>query len=148
MSMSQRELPIGLQLTRTSRKVSRAFGAALATAGGSLPMWLVLTSLRGGDWPAQRDLARAVGIEGPTLTRHLDALESAGLVVRRPSASDRRAVQVELTDEGRRKHDELRGVVLQFDRQLRDGLANDDLATLRALLARLEENVSPTRVSP
>lgn len=137
-------MPIGAQLARTSKKVSRAFGEALASAGGSVPMWLILTSLRGGTWPAQRELARSLGIEGPTLTRHLDALEGAGLVVRRPATGDRRAVQVELTDAGRRKHDDLRGAVVAFDRRLRSGLGEEDVAALGTLLRRLEENVGPT----
>jgi len=38
--------PLGLHLTRVSRTVSRAFGDTLAAAGGSLPVWLVLISLK------------------------------------------------------------------------------------------------------
>jgi hypothetical protein len=38
--------PIGLDLTRVARVVSRAFDDALAAAGGSLPVWLVLISLK------------------------------------------------------------------------------------------------------
>ena len=34
--------PIGLELARTARTVSRAFDAALAAAGGSTPVWLIL----------------------------------------------------------------------------------------------------------
>lgn len=141
-------MPIGAQLARASKRVSRAFGDALASAGGSVPMWLILTSLRGEPWPAQRELARSLGIEGPTLTRHLDALEAAGLVVRRPAANDRRAVQVELSEAGRRKHDDLRGAVIAFDRRLRSGLSDEEIATLGALLGRLEENIGPSAGPP
>jgi MarR family transcriptional regulator for hemolysin len=61
--------PIGLQLAHTSKSVSRAFGDALAEAGGSVPMWLILTSLQAESWPAQHRLAHALRIEGPTITR-------------------------------------------------------------------------------
>jgi len=37
-----------LHLTKVSRIVSRAFDDALAEAGGSLPVWLVLISLKSG----------------------------------------------------------------------------------------------------
>ena len=111
-------------------------------------MWLVLTSLRSGDWPAQRELARSLGIEGPTLTRHLDALESAGLVTRRTSRTDRRAVHVELTDSGRAKHDELRTIVAAFDRQLRSALSDSELDTLRTLLDRLDASVGRRSDAP
>ena len=102
--MKSHDTPIGLQLAHTSKAVSRAFSDTLAEVGGSVPTWLILTSLMGETWPAQHRLARALHIEGPTLTRHLDGLEEAGLVVRRRETDDRRAVRVELTEAGRARH--------------------------------------------
>jgi MarR family transcriptional regulator, transcriptional regulator for hemolysin len=139
--MKPQGTPIGLQLAHTSKMVSRAFSDALAEAGGSVPMWLILTNLMGESWPAQHQLARALRIEGPTLTRHLDGLEEAGLIVRTREPSDRRAVRVELTDAGRAKHAELRQAVIGFNRKLTAGLDETELAELRALLERLETNV-------
>jgi MarR family transcriptional regulator, organic hydroperoxide resistance regulator len=46
------------------------------------------------------ELALAAGVAPPTATRMLDGLEREGIVVRAPSAEDRRKVTVELTDEG------------------------------------------------
>jgi MarR family transcriptional regulator, transcriptional regulator for hemolysin len=133
--------PIGLQLAHSAKTVGRAFGDALAEVGGSVPTWLILTNLMGESWPAQHQLARALRIEGPTLTRHLDGLEEAGLVVRTREANDRRAVRVELTDAGRAKHAELLQAVVGFNRRLTAGLDQDELEQLRGLLARLEQNV-------
>jgi len=134
-------IPIGLQLAHSAKSVSRAFGDALAEVGGSVPTWLILTNLMGESWPAQHQLARALRIEGPTLTRHLDGLEEAGLVVRTREANDRRAVRVELTDAGRAKHAELLQAVIGFNRRLTAGLDEEKLEQLRRLLARLEQNV-------
>jgi MarR family transcriptional regulator, transcriptional regulator for hemolysin len=134
--------PIGLHLAATAKAVSRAFNAALAEAGGSLPTWLILTSLRGEQWRTQQELARSLGIEGPTLTRHLDSLERAGLVERRRDPSDRRAVQVELTKAGAALHGRLRTNVIAFDRQLRAGLDETELNRLRATLRKLEQNAT------
>ena len=146
--MRPRGTPIGIQLASSARAVSRAFNAALAEAGGSLPVWLILTALRGEQWRTQLQLARSLGIEGPTLTRHLDGMERAGLVERRRDPADRRAVQVELTDAGRELHNRLRTNVLEFDRRLRSGLDDQDLAGLRNLLTRLEQNVRSEEGQP
>jgi MarR family transcriptional regulator, transcriptional regulator for hemolysin len=133
--------PIGLRLARTSKAVGRAFNDALAAAGGSVPVWLILANLAQAEWPTQLELARAVDIEGPTLTRHLDGLAAAGLVVRRAHPGDRRAVQVELTEAGQALHAELLRAVIAFNRRLTKGLAADELGELDALLVRLGENV-------
>ena len=141
--MRPKGVPIGLQLARTSKVVSRAFNDALVAAGGSLPVWLILSALRGGPPASQQQLAAAVGIEGPTLTRHLDGLEAAGLVRRAPHPDDRRAFQVEPTPDGVALHAELLEVVIGFNRRLTAGLTEDDLDNLRAGLAALEANVRP-----
>ena len=133
--------PLGLLLATTSKAVGRAFNDALAERGGSIPIWLILNALKSDARRTQLELASAVGIEGPTLTRHLDGMEEAGLVRRQRGTLDRRAVQVELTRAGHALHRRLLKAVIDFNQQLRAGLTGDDEATLRRLLAQLQDNV-------
>ena len=135
------ETPIGLQLGRTAKAVSRAFDAALAEAGGSLPLWLVLVSLKQEPRGTQLEIARAMGIEGATLTRHLDGFERAGYVVRRRDAGDRRAVRVELTPAGEQMFATLRDAAMAFNRRLTGDLSEAELTRLRRTLSRLEASV-------
>jgi MarR family transcriptional regulator for hemolysin len=141
------EPPIGLELTRTAKVVSRAFDDALAGHGGSLPQWLVLVSLATGRPQMQRELAAAVGIEGPTLTHHLDRLEAAGLVTRTRDPENRRVQRVALTDEGQARFLVLRDAVLDFDARLRVGLDEGEVQQLRGLLGRLRANVTTEEVT-
>jgi len=134
--------PLGLHLTKVSRIVSRAFDDALAEAGGSLPVWLVLISLKSGQLASQRELADAVGIQGATLTHHLDAMESAGLVTRRRDPENRRLHLVELTPAGDALFARMRDAAMAFDERLRAGLSQPEVAQLEVLLARLRDNVS------
>jgi len=134
--------PLGLHLTRVSRTVSRAFDDTLAEAGGSLPVWLVLISLKSRQLASQRELAEAVGIQGATLTHHLDAMESAGLVTRRRDPANRRLHLVELTPAGDALFLRLRDAAMAFDSRLRAGLSDSEVSQLETLLTRLRENVS------
>jgi MarR family transcriptional regulator, transcriptional regulator for hemolysin len=134
--------PLGLHLTRISRAVSRAFDDALAEAGGSLPVWLVLISLKSGHLASQRELAEAVGIQGATLTHHLNAMESAGLVTRRRDPENRRLHLVELTPDGDALFFRLRDAAAAFDQRLRAGLSDGEASQLEALLTRLRDNVT------
>jgi MarR family transcriptional regulator for hemolysin len=134
--------PIGLLLATTSKAVGRAFNDALAVHGGSIPIWLILNALKSERRRTQLELARAVGIEGPTMTRHLDGLERARLVERRRDPIDRRAVQVQLTRAGHALHGRLLNAVIAFNQQLRTGLSGDDIETLRRVLTQLQENLA------
>jgi MarR family transcriptional regulator for hemolysin len=132
--------PVGLQLALTAKLVSRAFNDVLAEAGGSLPVWLVLSSVKQ-EHRTQLDLAHAIGIEGPTLTRHLDGLEESGLVVRLRDTGDRRAIRVELTDAGERLYARLLKDVIAFNARLTAGMNEQELGRLNRSLAQLAENV-------
>jgi MarR family transcriptional regulator for hemolysin len=134
--------PIGLHLTRASKTVSRAFDAALVEGGGSLPVWLILVSLKSQSHGAQRELADAVGIEGATLTHHLNKMEVAGLVTRRRDPDNRRVHQVQLTAAGEALFLALLGHVVAFDEQLRAGLSDRAVTQLRGLLDQLAQNAT------
>src|SRR5437868_193416 len=137
--------PLGLHLTRVARTVSRAFDETLAEAGGSLPVWLVLVSLKSRALASQRELAEAVGIKGATLTHHLDAMESAGLVTRQRDPANRRLHVVRLTPEGEDLFLRLRDAAVAFDTRLRAGLSESEISQLETLLTRLRDNVAATR---
>ncbi|MGH3274141.1 MAG: MarR family winged helix-turn-helix transcriptional regulator [Streptosporangiaceae bacterium] len=134
--------PIGLALASTARSVSRAFGGALAAAGGSLPVWLILISIKTQQLGNQRELAAAVGISGATLTHHLNAMEAGGLVTRRRDPANRRIHQVGLTPAGEALFGQLAGAAITFDERLRAGFPESDIDVLEGLLRRLLANVS------
>lgn len=141
-------LPIGRQLALTARLVSRAFDEALAEAGGSVPVWLVLISLKTQRIRNQRELADAVGIREATLTHHLNLMDSRGLVTRRRDPANRRVHLVELTPAGEAAFGRLRGAATAFDQRLRDGFSDEDLAALAGLLGRLERNAAGAHPAP
>ena len=135
--------PIGRVVSSSAKLLSRAFERELAEAGGSQPVWLILLALKQQRWRTQQDLAAAVGIEGPTLTHHLDGLDKAGLIERARDPEDRRAVRVELTDAGDKLFQRLAKAAIGFDQRLRAGLTDEELEEFRRVLARLRENVAP-----
>jgi MarR family transcriptional regulator for hemolysin len=135
-------MPIGLRLSRTARSVSRAFDDVLGAAGGSLPIWLVLITLKSRHLPNQRQIAEAVGIREATLTHHLNAMDAQGLITRRRDPANRRVHVVELTGKGEAAFLQMREAAAGFDRRLRTGLSAGDLTALEDLLARLDTNVT------
>jgi MarR family transcriptional regulator, transcriptional regulator for hemolysin len=136
--------PIGQHLSRAAKAVSRAFDDALAAHGCSHPVWLILLELQAGPHRAQRDLAEAIGIEGPTLTHHLNRLEATGRVTRARDPKNRRAHLVELTPAGEAWFHEMLATVVAFDARLRAGLSEQDVAATHWLLDCLQANVATT----
>src|SRR3954452_21290715 len=139
--------PIGLTLARTTKIVSRAFDDALAAAGGSTPIWLILISLKTQPTSNQRELAEAVGIQGATLTHHLNAMEADGLITRRRDPANRRVHQVVLTERGEALFHRLAAAARAHDERLRADIDDDEIAVLERLLGRLQHNVATPQES-
>ena len=133
--------PIGMELFRTTKLVSQAFDAALGEAGGTLPVWLTLLSIKSRAAANQRELATMIGIQGATLTHHLNGMEKQGLLTRRRDPANRRVHRVELTDAGEALFLRLRDVAVGFDKQLRAGIPDDRIAQVAATLATFRANV-------
>jgi len=133
-------VPIGLRLNQAARAVERAFDEALAAAGGTLPIWLVLLNLKIHRPANQRELAEAVGVREATLTHHLNTMDARGLITRTRDAANRRVQVVTLTDAGEAAFLRLREAAMAFDAKLRAGIADADLATLGTVLGRLAAN--------
>jgi MarR family transcriptional regulator, transcriptional regulator for hemolysin len=132
--------PIGLRLTQTARTVSRAFDEALEQAGGTLPVWLVLLNLKIHRPAHQRALAEAVGVRDATLTHHLNAMETRGLITRRRDPANRRIHVVELTAAGEEAFLRLHRAAIAFDARLNAGLSKTEVSVLSDLLGRLAAN--------
>jgi MarR family transcriptional regulator, transcriptional regulator for hemolysin len=130
-----------MALNRAARVVGRAFDEALTAAGGSLSVWLVLLNVETDQASTQRSLAASLGLREPTLSHHLAAMEAEGLITRRRDDANRRVQVVALTDEGRARFRTLREAAIVFDRRLRQGIDDADLARVDEILARLSANV-------
>jgi MarR family transcriptional regulator for hemolysin len=135
------EASIGRQLHLTSKAARTFHTQRLAAAGATFGVWTILAALRSGGPMIQRELAKRLSIEGPTLTRYLGRMESDGLVRRQRSVLDRRAATVELTDAGTAAYRRLEGIATEGHRRLLRGFDEKEIAALQDMLRRIQRNV-------
>ncbi|MGH2719731.1 MAG: MarR family winged helix-turn-helix transcriptional regulator [Actinomycetota bacterium] len=126
---------LGRQLAKTDKAVRAEFDARLAEVGGSLTNWIVLRSA--GESTSQRELADRMGVEGPTLVRHLDRLEREGLIERQGDPLDRRVTRIVVTAAGQQMLRRLAAVAAEMDRKVRSALGDGEYTGLMASLQRL-----------
>lgn len=131
VDLANRLRPLLLQVNRQLRRELAPLGI---TAGQAA----LLHAIRTHPGIGVRELAAREAMSRPAITAAVDRLEAAGLVRRTRSGSDRRRVELELTDEGLR--------VLRSARRRRTAwlasrlkrLAPDELAALENAVRPLE----------
>jgi len=125
--------------------------AALAPMGIHPGHKLLLMELAAGP-RTQAQLAVASGYEPPSITESVRQLETAGLVVRRPSPTDARATMVELSDQGRSLLPKLkaawRRVADQTVAGLRTTTVDHMIEVVTDLATGLTSTVAPTNDVP
>ncbi len=128
---------LGRVIAMTGKVVREHFDRDLMTVGSSLNTYVVLRTVA--QWPgvSQRQLASSLGIEGPTLTHHLDRLAADGLIERARNQADRRVSYVELTPAGRAHLDRVEAHAEMRDKEFRSLFTPDEAATLVELLTRI-----------
>ncbi|MEM9840203.1 MAG: MarR family transcriptional regulator [Pseudomonadota bacterium] len=109
---------------------------------GETPAALVVI---GYDWgPSNEQLRRVLRLSHPGSVRLVDRLVSDGLVERR-KASDRRAVALYLTSQGKARREALLTGRLAAMRSLIEPLTNDETEVFASLLHKVLSSLEPTQ---
>jgi DNA-binding MarR family transcriptional regulator len=136
VELANRLRPVLLHLNRHLRREAHAEGVT----GGQASL---LAQIRMNPALGVRDLAAREGVSAPAMTRYLDRMEKAGLVVRTRSVEDARRIRLALTPKGVRALRSVRRRRTAWLAERLEGLSPAELAAVdRAIeaLSRLVED--------
>ncbi|OCR24749.1 MarR family transcriptional regulator [Pseudomonas syringae] len=132
----------GMQLAQITRGWRAELDRRLADMGLSQARWLVLLHLaRFTEPPTQRELAQSVAVEGPTLARLLDSLETQGLVQRQAVLEDRRAKKIVLCDTALPLIEKIEAIATALRIEVFEGIDEEDLRTCMRVHAQIRANL-------
>ncbi|HEY7295234.1 MAG TPA: MarR family transcriptional regulator [Dehalococcoidia bacterium] len=126
---------------RLHRRMRHRLDHRLERFGVTGVQWSLLAHLGNEDGLTQAELQRRLAIEGATLTHIVQRLERDGFIRRSCDPEDRRRQRVWLAEKSRELLPELAAEVAEHRAFVQRGLDADEIATLSALLRRLEENL-------
>ncbi|WP_293776566.1 MarR family transcriptional regulator [uncultured Oxalicibacterium sp.] len=132
------EESVGYLLARCRTKLAKAIDAELTVrhditqAQGS-----VLMMLSTGRYATAADLVRDLFIDSASMTRMLDRLEKRALIVRMPSATDRRVFNLQLSEAGAALAEQLRPLYNEVLVKYFASFSKDEVDTLKHLLRKL-----------
>ncbi|MCA9016162.1 MAG: MarR family transcriptional regulator [Planctomycetaceae bacterium] len=138
--------PMGVvgRILRLSTHLERRVNEALKPFGLAQWGFDILATLRRSGSPyamTPTELMEAVMLSSGAMTNRIDRLEQLGFVKRKPSPSDRRSLQVQLTPQGRKIIDEAIEARFAEADQALSGLKKRDRKQLADLLRVLLHNL-------
>jgi DNA-binding MarR family transcriptional regulator len=139
---------IGMLLRDADAAFNRYLRSRLAVHGVTFGQFQHLRNLWVEDGLTQAELSRRIGIEMASSTAILDSLESEQLVTRVRNVSDRRKINVFLTDAGAALEAPLMACAADANQRASKGLSKAEVAQLFALAGRIIENFRKLREAP
>ncbi len=129
------------QLARANLALARAFTERLKSMGVYLGQELILLALQEEDGMTQSQLAARHCVDLSTITKVVQRMERAELVLRRPDPDDARISRVYLTEKGRALCEPCWQAWIDLEQQLTQGLSEAERVLLHRLLSVIASNM-------
>jgi MarR family transcriptional regulator, organic hydroperoxide resistance regulator len=133
---------VTFRLVQAAKAQRARSGAHLTRIGLHPGQELVLKVLDDTDGRTMSQLALALGVQPPTVTKMVTRLSNQGYVHRQVSDKDGRLARVYLTETGRELVTSVDKAWKRLEREAMSGLDDKDRKKLRKLLRQLEKNLS------
>lgn len=135
------EESIGYLMRRIMTAVGQSVESLMCEPGSpTYPQWVPLHKLHVGHATTVAELARECELDTGAMTRLLDRLEAKGLCRRVRSVSDRRVVNIELTDEGRAAAKQVPHLLCRVQNEHLAGFSDEEWEQLKSYLRRILDN--------
>lgn len=131
---------VGHQLARLMQTMRREVETRMVEHGLTDAQWKPLWLLDSGRATTANELAREMDVDAGAITRAVDRLEAKGLVERLRSDTDRRVVQLRLTEAGRAAASQVPQVLASANNDFLRGFSRAEYQQLRGFLERLQAN--------
>lgn len=147
---STREIRFTVQLVLVARRWRALLDEKLRPIDQSSARMEAMSAIMNSPGPnSQIDIAKRLRIEGPTMTRMIDALSRDGLVERQQAPTDRRTKYLSLTPKGYEQLEEIFELVDDLRARLLTGMPDDQIdhlnAILHDMLSRLDDGLPEPR---
>ena len=130
----------GYWVTRLARVFEADLEKRLAVHEVTRASWAVLSAIQHHGKSSPAVLASFIGIDRAAITRHLDRLEKQELVQRHHSSTDRRAVNIKLTQKGTFLISELAAESVATNAKFTAGLNQSEIDTMQSILKKMLSN--------
>jgi MarR family transcriptional regulator, organic hydroperoxide resistance regulator len=132
---------VGFSVREVWRSFARCLQPRIAREGVSIGMWFALRMLWDEDGMTQRELGERVGINGPTMVIAINSMERADLVKRVQNRTDRRKINIFLTERGRKLKRKLWPMAAEVLALGLSGLSRNQIYSLNKMLMQIRLNL-------
>lgn len=142
MQNTPKSMSLGFLISDTARVLRKRFDQRAREIGLTRAQWQVLAYLKHNEGINQAGLADLLEIEPITLSRHIDKMEEAGWVTRRPDPDDKRVKLLFLSERAGEVLERMRAIARSLFEPALEGLSAERIEQLAESLQHIRAGLS------
>ena len=141
----EQEETVDYNIRKTWYNITKMYNKTATEYMASMALGMIILNIDISEGTPSTQLGPNMGMEATSLSRSLNKLEAAGVIVRKPDPNDKRKALIHLTPLGMDWREVAKGVVVEFNKKIQSHFAKEEMATFFAILKKINKIIDENK---
>ena len=135
----EQEETVDYNIRKTWYNITKMYNRTATEYMASMALGMIILNIDIAEGTPSTQLGPNMGMEATSLSRSLNKLEGAGVIVRKPDPSDKRKALIHLTPLGMDWREIAKGVVVEFNKKIQSNFKKEEMKTFFTILKKINK---------
>ena len=138
----EQEETVDYNIRKTWYNITKMYNRTATEYMSSMALGMIILNIDISEGTPSTQLGPNMGMEATSLSRSLNKLETAGVIVRKPDPDDKRKALIHLTPLGMDWREVAKGVVVEFNEKIQSHFEKEEMDTFFAILKKINKIIN------
>ena len=138
----EQEETVDYNIRKTWYNITKMYNRTATEYMASMALGMIILNIDISEGTPSTQLGPNMGMEATSLSRSLNKLEGAGVIVRKPDPNDKRKALIHLTPLGMDWREVAKKVVVEFNEKIQSHFEKEEMDTFFAILKKINKIIN------
>ena len=138
----EQEETVDYNIRKTWYNITKMYNRTATEYMASMALGMIILNIDISEGTPSTQLGPNMGMEATYLSRSLNKLEAAGVIVRKPDPTDKRKALIHLTPLGMDWREVAKRVVVEFNEKIQSHFEKEEMDTFFAILKKINKIIN------
>ena len=138
----EQEETVDYNIRKTWYNITKMYNRTATEYMASMALGMIILNIDIAEGTPSTQLGPNMGMEATSLSRSLNKLEEAGVIVRKPDPNDKRKALIHLTALGMDWREVAKRVVVEFNEKIQSHFKKEEMDTFFAILKKINKIIN------
>ena len=138
----EQEETVDYNIRKTWYNITKMYNRTATEYMASMALGMIILNIDISEGTPSKQIGPNMGMEATSLSRSLNKLEGAGVIVRKPDPNDKRKALIYLTPLGMDWREVAKRVVVEFNEKIQSHFKKEEMDTFFAILKKINKIIN------